>query len=308
MSACQKMIFIKLYLINAFAINVNWQLIFILFIALLIHVFIIVFFKIESLPDQKHHFNNLEIFFKSTKLNDEADSSDHVIPSKQLETKPLLNNYPQKNTAQVKSINSSTKPHISTINHTSKLHNLSSQNINTNRLAAKQLPLPDFKAKPISSPSNNKTTQAIVNNYNLPHAAQLINSSKIVINELNNHLNNSLKNKYINANTKDYKYTAYMEAWRIKIEKIGNFNYPVNLEKRDIYGNLIVDVTLNAHGKVLDIAIIRSSGHKFLDDSAMRIVQLAAPFAPFPNDIRQETDILHIVRTWQFRSGRIYSH
>ena len=47
----------------------------------------------------------------------------------------------------------------------------------------------------------------------------------------------------------------------------------------------------------------KSSGHKLLDDAAIRIVKLSAPFAPFPAEIRKETDILDIIRTWQFRNN-----
>ncbi len=106
--------------------------------------------------------------------------------------------------------------------------------------------------------------------------------------------------KFISAATREYKYAAYMEAWRAKVERIGNLNYPEEAKRNNLSGNLVLDVALNPDGKVRSVELRRSSGHKALDDAAMRIVQLAAPFAPFPKDILQETDILHITRTWQF--------
>lgn len=108
------------------------------------------------------------------------------------------------------------------------------------------------------------------------------------------------KRKFISATTREYKYAAYMEAWRAKVERVGNLNYPDEARKRQLSGSLILDVALNPDGSVNDIIIRRSSGYPILDDAAVNIVHLAAPFAPFPIDIRKETDILHITRTWQF--------
>jgi protein TonB len=91
-----------------------------------------------------------------------------------------------------------------------------------------------------------------------------------------------------------------MEAWRAKVERVGNLNYPEAARKQNLSGSLILDVALNADGSINQITIRRSSGQKVLDDAAIRIVELASPFAPFPEQVREETDILHITRTWQF--------
>ena len=105
---------------------------------------------------------------------------------------------------------------------------------------------------------------------------------------------------FISASTRTYKYAAYMEAWRAKVERVGNLNYPDEARRRKLSGSLILDVSLNPDGTVSQITIRRSSGHKILDDAAIRIVNLASPFAPFPDNIKVDTDILHITRTWQF--------
>ena len=60
-------------------------------------------------------------------------------------------------------------------------------------------------------------------------------------------------------------------------------------------------------GSVRNIMVRRSSGHKVLDDAAIRIVELAAPFAPFPDDILKEVDILHVTRTWKFLNSYQFS-
>lgn len=111
------------------------------------------------------------------------------------------------------------------------------------------------------------------------------------------------RRKFINSSTQEYKYASYLTAWRKKVESIGNLNYPEEAKKKKIYGNILMTVILKPDGKVSSIKIRKSSGHKLLDDAAIRIVNLASPFAPFPKNIRQETDELVITRTWQFVSG-----
>jgi protein TonB len=108
------------------------------------------------------------------------------------------------------------------------------------------------------------------------------------------------RRKAISAATKEYKYAAYLDAWRRKVERIGNLNYPDEAKRQRLYGNLILHVAVKKDGSVEQIRVLHSSGHKLLDDAAVRIVRLAAPFSPFPQEIRAETDILDITRTWQF--------
>ena len=67
-----------------------------------------------------------------------------------------------------------------------------------------------------------------------------------------------------------------------------------------MYGSLVVTVAIKSDGSLDDVEIRRSSGIKMLDQAAIRIVRLAAPYAPFPADIAKDTDILSITRTWMF--------
>lgn len=143
-----------------------------------------------------------------------------------------------------------------------------------------------------------------------PSAAELLRSS-FKIAALSAQIKEKLEAKahrprrtFISASTRTYKYAAYMEAWRAKVERIGNLNYPDEARKRRLSGSLILDVALNPDGTINDIVIRKSSGQKILDDAAIRIVHLASPYAPFPDDIRKDTDILHITRTWQFLNNR----
>ncbi|MBS0569434.1 MAG: energy transducer TonB [Proteobacteria bacterium] len=109
--------------------------------------------------------------------------------------------------------------------------------------------------------------------------------------------------KYISANTKEYAYAAYMAAWVARMERIGNLNYPDEARRDHVHGQLVLTVALARNGKIKSIDVIHSSGHKILDDAAMRIVRLAAPFPPIPKD--ENIDELYITRTWQFLPGDI---
>ncbi len=108
------------------------------------------------------------------------------------------------------------------------------------------------------------------------------------------------KRKAISASTTEYKYATYMEAWRRKVERIGNLNYPDEARQKKLYGNLLLHVAIRADGSVERVRILKSSGHKLLDDAAARIVRMAAPYSPFPPDIHRDVDVLDITRTWQF--------
>ncbi|MCZ6501709.1 MAG: energy transducer TonB [Gammaproteobacteria bacterium] len=95
----------------------------------------------------------------------------------------------------------------------------------------------------------------------------------------------------------------YLNSWRRKIEGIGNLNYPEQARRRKLYGSLRLMVAILPDGSLSEVALLETSGHRILDDAALRIVRLAAPFAPFPDDLRQTTDVLEIIRTWQFRKN-----
>ena len=108
------------------------------------------------------------------------------------------------------------------------------------------------------------------------------------------------KRRFIGARAREYRFATYVEAWRQKVEKIGNLNYPVEAKERKIYGKLRMTVSIKADGSLEKLEINQSSGYPVLDEAAQRIVRLAAPFAPFPENIREDTDILSITRTWSF--------
>lgn len=110
------------------------------------------------------------------------------------------------------------------------------------------------------------------------------------------------KRKFLNANTQEYAYAAYMRAWVARVERIGNLNFPSEARTRRITGQLVLTVQVRKDGTVERVDIIQPSGYQLLDEAAVGIVRLAEPFTPLP-DTGDQTDILHITRTWQFKPG-----
>jgi periplasmic protein TonB len=108
--------------------------------------------------------------------------------------------------------------------------------------------------------------------------------------------------KFLGASAVEYRFALYEEQWRQRVERFGTVNYPAAARGK-FYGSLRMTVTLRPDGNVEEIELERSSGLKVLDDAAFRIVRMASPYAPFPPDIRRDTDLLVITRTWIFESG-----
>ncbi len=95
----------------------------------------------------------------------------------------------------------------------------------------------------------------------------------------------------------------YVRRWVRRVEEIGNLHYPDAARRRRLSGKLIVHVLIGQDGRLLEARVGIRSGHQVLDDAALRIVQLAAPFEPFPQSMRKRYSRLMITRTWEFRSG-----
>ena len=104
--------------------------------------------------------------------------------------------------------------------------------------------------------------------------------------------------------TSEYRYARYVEDWRARVEKIGNENYP-NEARGKVYGSLRMTVAVRKDGSLVEAAVDKSSGSPVLDRAARRIVNMAAPFPPFPPDIARDTDVLEITRTWVFTNDQL---
>jgi periplasmic protein TonB len=111
------------------------------------------------------------------------------------------------------------------------------------------------------------------------------------------------KRRFVGARAEEYRFARYVEDWRLKIERIGNLNYPEAARENRLYGSLLLTVSIRADGTLESVEINRSSGSRILDAAAVRIVEMSAPYSAFPADVRRDTDVLHITRTWTFTRG-----
>jgi protein TonB len=111
------------------------------------------------------------------------------------------------------------------------------------------------------------------------------------------------KRRFVGARAQEYRFARYVEDWRLKVERIGNNNYPAAARAAQLYGSLLLTVGIRADGSVETVTVDRTSGKKILDLAAIKIVEMGGPYSAFPQDIKRDTDILYITRTWTFAPG-----
>lgn len=92
----------------------------------------------------------------------------------------------------------------------------------------------------------------------------------------------------------------YLNSWRQTVEQVGNENFPQQALSNRIFGQLRLAAIIKANGTIESVELLQSSGHNILDDAALQIVHMAAPFPPFPPEIAKDVDQLEIIRTWRF--------
>jgi protein TonB len=100
---------------------------------------------------------------------------------------------------------------------------------------------------------------------------------------------------------------AYLLDWRRRLEAVGNQYYPEASVRYGMYGDLRMLVVIRQDGSLEDIQVLASSGFAVLDEAAIKIVRMAAPYAPFPPELKATTDKLEIVRTWHFQENELSS-
>lgn len=116
---------------------------------------------------------------------------------------------------------------------------------------------------------------------------------------------NATPKRYYDApSTQAHPYVEYIDQWRKKIEETGRQFYPGEGNNRPA-GSLQATVTIDSKGQIVDISLDQPSPLTILNQSVRRIVQLAAPFPPFPPHMHQKIDQIVITRTWQFNAGQL---
>jgi protein TonB len=166
------------------------------------------------------------------------------------------------------------------------------------QLAQAKSAVPVEEARPAPSPE----PQAQVSGADLMTSALALARMEAQIARQIDEYNKRPRKKFVGARASESRFAMYVEDWRQKVERIGNLNYPEGARGR-IYGSLRVTVSIKSDGSLDDIQVDRPSEHKVLNEAALKIVRLAAPYAAFPPEIRKDTDILVITRTWTFAPG-----
>ncbi len=110
------------------------------------------------------------------------------------------------------------------------------------------------------------------------------------------------RRKTVSLKEQDLRYAMYVESVRMKLQRIGQFNYPAAATRQNLSGSLGLILTIRADGSLADINIVRPSAYNALNDGTKHIVTMCAPFSPLPDSIRTETDMLSIKINWTFDS------
>jgi protein TonB len=108
---------------------------------------------------------------------------------------------------------------------------------------------------------------------------------------------------WVAADTRESNVAVYLDGWRRRIERVGSMNFPDAARRATLSGTPVIEVTIRADGRLRGTVIRRSSGHAEIDAAAIRILTLAAPYAPFPGALRAQHDEIRIAYEWQFLGG-----
>ncbi|MCB1823920.1 MAG: TonB family protein [Candidatus Competibacteraceae bacterium] len=95
----------------------------------------------------------------------------------------------------------------------------------------------------------------------------------------------------------------YAADWARKVTRVGEMNFPDAARRLNLSAGPLLEVAIRADGGLRGVRILRSSGNAELDRAARRIVELAAPYPPFPAELRRQVDLLRIESPWRFDPG-----
>ncbi len=103
--------------------------------------------------------------------------------------------------------------------------------------------------------------------------------------------------------TRNSSVASYLNAWRGRVEQVGTRNFPAQALATAVAENPTLEVAIDANGDLIDIIVRQSSGDPRLDQAALTILRMAAPFEPLPEEVRSEYDVLRFAYEWDFDEG-----
>lgn len=271
-----------------------------IFFALAIHAILILGISFDLMDNSNDVITTMEVTLVHQRSNDEPDEADYLAQENQLgggsqqsksrPSSPFSNPLPipEKGFAP-NSRRAMTPPHIKEAKKQTEIMSVDQADLKTS----------DQKLKEESTVTTKSLTAA-----QLFERSQQIAKLSAEINKLKEAYQQTPKHTWVHgANAKKYRFASYMDAWRAKVERIGNLNYPAIVTRKKLTGSLLLDVAINPDGTIRSARITRSSGYRELDQAALRIVNMAAPFPPLTMEILKDTDVLHIPRVWRFQQG-----
>ena len=271
-----------------------------IFFALAIHAILILGISFDLMDNSNDVITTMEVTLVHQRSNEEPEEADYLAQENQLgggsqqsksrPSSPFSNPLPipEKGFAP-NSRRAMTPPHIKEAKKQTEIMSVDQADLKTSEQKLKE--------------ESTVTTKSLT-------AAQLFERSQQIaklsaeINKLKEAYQQTPKHTWVHgANAKKYRFASYMDAWRAKVERIGNLNYPAIVTRKKLTGSLLLDVAINPDGTIRSARITRSSGYRELDQAALRIVNMAAPFPPLTKEILKDTDVLHIPRVWRFQQG-----
>ena len=287
-------------IINPVAVTQSDRMSLTVFFALAIHAILILGISFDLMDSNSDVITTMEITLVHQRSTEEPDEADYLAQANQLgggtqqsksrPSSPFSNPLPipEKGFAP-NSRQAMTPPHFKEAQKQTEIMSVDQSN---QRINSQQ-----FKEE---TPVTTKTLTAA----QLFERSQQIAKLSAEINKLKEAYQQTPKHTWVHgANAKKYRFASYMDAWRAKVERIGNLNYPQLVKRNKLTGSLLLDVAINPDGSIHSARITRSSGYRELDQAALRIVNMSAPFPPLTKDILKDTDVLHIPRVWRFQQG-----
>jgi periplasmic protein TonB len=110
---------------------------------------------------------------------------------------------------------------------------------------------------------------------------------------------------WITPDTRESIIAPYLDSWRQRVERVGTLNYPTAAQRAGVQASPVLEVAIDADGKLATAEILTSSGYPDLDAAALAILKLASPFDPFPPDLAARYHTLRFAYEWQFSGGRV---
>ncbi len=109
----------------------------------------------------------------------------------------------------------------------------------------------------------------------------------------------------VTPSTRQSDVAVYLDAWKRQVERVGTLNFPTAARRSRLSGSPLIEVALAADGRLAEARVRRSSGYAEIDQAALEVLRLAAPFDPFPRELAARHDALRFAYEWHFEGGQL---